>query len=71
MKEFIFTFGFDHRLKGCFVAIRAENSNVAREEMFRMYGPKWALQYDSREAAGVKRWGLREVPFGTPNGDIE
>lgn len=67
MKEFIFTFGFGHALTNCFVAVKSENSNAAREEMFRVYGAKWAFQYDSREAAGVDRWNLTEIPFGTPN----
>lgn len=69
MQEFIFTFGCGQPLKNCYVAITAEDRGAARVKMFEMYGPKWAMEYDSREAAGVYRFNLKEVPFGTPNTD--
>lgn len=66
MSEHIFTFGFGCSLANCFVAIEAESAGAAREKMFEVYGPRWAFQYESREAAGVERFGLREVPLGAP-----
>jgi hypothetical protein len=61
LKEYIFTFGHGQLHFGRFVAIKAKDSNEAREEMFRRYGRKWSMQYDSREKAGVERWNLKEL----------
>ena len=66
-QEFIFTFGVNHPLGKCYVVVGVTDSTEARELMFRTYGSRWAFQYESREAAGVERYDLREVPFGTPN----
>ena len=60
-KEYIFTFGHGQLYFGRFVAIKAKDSNGARAEMVRRFGLKWSMQYDSRERAGVERWGLREL----------
>lgn len=70
-REFIFTFGVNHPLGKCYVVVRAADAVVAREKMFCTYGQRWAFQYESREAAGAERYGLREVPFGTPNAEAE
>jgi hypothetical protein len=59
-KDFYFTFGCGQANAGCYVKIRG-SFNSAREEMFRRYGPKWCWQYDSADAAGVSRFGLKEV----------
>lgn len=68
MPEWIFTFGFGHvhpytgeKLGNSFVRIKAETANAARDEMFRLFGSKWAFQYDSEELAGVQKWNLHEV----------
>jgi len=68
MKEWIFTFGFDHvnpltgkSLANHFCRIYADSATAAREEMVRRWGRKWAFQYNSEEEAGVERWNLREV----------
>ena len=65
--EFIFTFGIDHPLGRCYTVVRAATRDEARQRMFDVFGLRWAFQYDSREAAGVERWGLREIPFEAPN----
>lgn len=67
MREWIFTFGFGQRLENCFVRVKADSDEEAREKMVATYGRLWAFQYDSEEAAGVARFNLREVPFGEPN----
>lgn len=69
MSEYIFTFGFAHEhpdtgepLRNCYVVIRANTSEEAREQMFARFGRKWSMQYRSREAAGVEKYHLREIP---------
>ena len=66
-QEYICTFGVNHPLGGCYVVLGVATEADARREMFGMYGSRWAFVYNNREAAGVERYGLREVPFGTPN----
>ena len=68
MRDWIFTFGFDHihpetgrRLANHYLVIRAEDSETARAEMVRRFGTKWAFQYPSREMAGVDKWHLAEL----------
>jgi len=61
MDEYIFTFGFGQPNQGCFTVIEASTQHEAREEMHRRYGRKWSMMYDSREEAGVEKWGLREI----------
>lgn len=61
MKKFYFTFGFGQPHENCYHVIKAENSEKAREKMFHKFGTKWSFQYDSAEAAGVKKFNLREI----------
>jgi len=68
MSEWIFTFGTNHvhpvtgeSLGRRFVAIKAADAATARVEMFAAFGPKWAMEYASRENAGVERFGLVEL----------
>lgn len=65
MPEFIFTFGYGYNLRNCFIAIRAPDEGKARHVMVEHYGLKWAFCYTSRDAAGVDRFDLTEVPLGT------
>lgn len=65
-REWIFTFGSDHKHPGGYVKIYGEYAG-AREEMFRLYGNKWAFQYESMEAAGVERFKLYEVLYDGPD----
>ncbi len=65
VRDWIFTFGFDHELAGeslarRFVRIRGTHEE-ARAEMLRRFGRKWAFQYESAEAAGADRYNLTEI----------
>lgn len=61
MAKWYFTFGSNHKYPNSYHVIEAETSADAREEMFRDFGDKWAMQYDSAEEAGVERWNLTEI----------
>lgn len=71
MKKFYFTFGFGHYLISgapadkCYTIVEAESRMEARLKMHEVYGPKWSFCYDSPEEAGVHRYGLRFVDFGS------
>jgi hypothetical protein len=59
-KEFIFTFGYGQIPGiGWFCRIRAESFEKAREIMHSRTR-RYCGQYESEEAAGVERYGLRE-----------
>jgi hypothetical protein len=65
----VFTFGFGHHdpqsgapLSNCYTCVRG-TFEAARRAMVDRYDNRWAFQYVDREAAGVDRHGLREVPF--------
>lgn len=58
--DWFFTFGSGQANAGCYHKIRG-TSESARQAMFDRFGPKWSMQYDSAEAAGVERWKLTEV----------
>lgn len=55
MKKYYFTFGQAHIHyhkgkrydKDCVVLIEAEDSNEARDKMFKTFGPKWSMQYNN------------------------
>lgn len=56
-----FTFGVDHPVRSkCYVVIEGCYSD-ARGSMIRRYSNQWSHQYDSAEAAGVEKYGLREI----------
>lgn len=61
MAKYYFTFGFGQPHENCYHVIEAEDSNKAREEMFRKFGDKWSFQYESAEKAGVEEYNLREI----------
>lgn len=61
MKKFYFTFGFGQQHENGYHVIEAKNSEEARREMFRKFGTKWSMQYDSAEEAGVEEFNLREI----------
>jgi transcriptional regulator with XRE-family HTH domain len=61
MSDYYFTFGCGQAHEGCYTIIQASNSGEARLEMNRRYGEKWAFQYNSAEAAGVEKWGLKKI----------
>lgn len=59
-QDWYFTFGSAHRHPDGYVVIHGTVAS-ARAEMHRRYGPKWAGQYESAEAAGVDKFGLSRV----------
>ena len=59
-QDWYFTFGVGHEQSGCYVKIHGTWAE-ARDEMFKRYGARWSMQYDSALAAGVERWNLKEV----------
>lgn len=61
LKPYYFTFGCGQVHAGCYTVIRASCENAARIEMVRRFGLKWSFCYDSAEAAGVERWGLKRI----------
>ncbi len=65
--EVIATFPLRSVLGSNFVRLKVETIAEAREKMIEQYGELWAFFYQSEDAAGVDRWHLKEVPFGTPN----
>lgn len=61
MEEHIFTFGFGQKYQGCYHVIKASSSDAARKQMNDKFGSQWSMQYDSRDAAGVERFNLKEI----------
>lgn len=59
MKNYYFTFGCGQGCAGYYVIIKAKGPHAARGFMYRLFGNKWCNQYESAEAAGVKRWGYK------------
>ena len=66
-ERWVFTFGGAHvhpttgeSLKNCFVEIEGDFSE-ARDVMVRHFGLKWSMQYPSRDAAGVDKYGLDRI----------
>ena len=66
MKKYYFTFGFDHWYKeiglaNMYFVIEAEDSDVARIEMFKIFDNKWAMQYSEKEGLRIiEKWNLQE-----------
>lgn len=67
-RSYFFTFGFDHvhpttsePLGGKYMEIVAPSPEKARQLMFRLFGVRWAFQYDSAEKAGVQKYGLTRL----------
>jgi hypothetical protein len=48
------------RLDGSYIAITGTYMG-ARDEMVRMFGPVWSMQYGSRAEAGIDEFGLTEL----------
>jgi len=46
--NYIFTFGVGHELAKYYVELCGDISST-REEMFRLFGPHWAFQYDKKK----------------------
>lgn len=71
LKTYWFTFGLGHTERPSYTWIEAHDADSARAQMFLEYGARWAFQYDSAEAAGVKRFALEYIPFGSHEGFID
>ena len=61
MKTFYFTFGCGQPHENHYARIEAEDSGAARREMFRRFGSRWSMMYDTPNDAGVDEYGLIEV----------
>lgn len=63
-ENWYFTFGSGHAHPNSYVKIHGTFGS-ARDQMHKMYGPKWAFQYTEKEfMPQIKRWGLTEVING-------
>jgi len=60
VKDWYFTFGFGQTYASKYHVVYG-TKDEAREKMFERFGSKWAMQYDSAEAAGVDRYKLMEI----------
>jgi len=59
--EYVFTFGFGQPHENCYHVIKANHWEEARMKMFERFGNKWSMQYESKEQAGVYKFGLKEI----------
>jgi hypothetical protein len=60
-KKYYFTFGCGQPNENCYHVIDSSDYDSARDLMFERFDDKWAMQYDSAEAAGVEEFNLREI----------
>ena len=60
VRNWVFTFGVGEPGAGFFVELRG-TFHETRTEMFRMFGNKWAFQYEDRKDAGVEEYGLTKL----------
>jgi hypothetical protein len=69
--KFFVTFGSGQPLQGCYALVPlAHTMDEARAHCFTVYRQRWAMVYPIEELeADVKRFGIREVAWGTPNGE--
>ena len=63
LETFYFTFCGDGENAGHYIKISALGFSEAREEMFKMYGDKWAFQYAEKER---KEFELHAKQTGCP-----
>jgi len=64
MKNFYFTFGYGTENRDNYVKIAAKNYSVARVEMTRVHGLRWAMQYEEEEfLPQIRKYGLKEIPL--------
>lgn len=68
MRTFYFTFGFDHATEPSYTWIECDTAEGARAQMFAAYQDKWAFMYDDPIEAGVTRFHLKYIPFGSREG---
>jgi len=58
VKSHIFTFGGGHPLWDKYAVIVATTPELAREEMFKVYGNEWSMQYTVKEFERAKSEGF-------------
>jgi hypothetical protein len=68
-KDYIITFGYNHKhpttgesLGQRFFRIPHSDEFRARLRALRLFGKQWSHIYDSEDAAGVRKYGLKELP---------
>jgi hypothetical protein len=62
MRNYYYTFGFDHILHHRYIKITAANSIAARERMAESFGAKWAFEYDEDKfLPQIEKYGLSEA----------
>lgn len=54
----IFSFGYGQLYPNGYIKITAENAKAARAEMFRLYGPKWSMQYNEDQEQSLQSFGM-------------
>ncbi len=59
MKDYFFTFSFDHGCAGFYVIISGENAPKTRNRMTELFGDYWDLQYENKELVGIKKFQLK------------
>ncbi len=68
MNKYFCTFGQNQTLKNNYVVIDADTFDEARRAMHKHYGAMWAFMHNEEEFGDQPaKYGLMEVPFGTPN----
>lgn len=63
MEKWYFTFGMASPLSKFYVELEG-NKESTREDMFQMFGNRWAFQYrEDEKASAVDRFGLIKLPL--------
>lgn len=57
----VFTFGFGQAHEGCYHVVIGADDTDCRLKMNERFGNKWAMIYESEEAAGVYEYNLKEI----------
>lgn len=58
IKDYVFTFTSRSELRFCYVVIH-DTYTSARDRMCKIFGDKWAFQYENETKAGVKQYNLK------------
>lgn len=67
LQRYYFTFGFGQRYENCYHVIEAESKALARSEMVKKFGLKWAFQYtedqwyNEKGISQAEEYNLREI----------
>lgn len=58
IKNYVFTFTSSSELHAYYITI-CDTYTSARDRMCKIFGDRWAFQYDSPEKAGVNKYNLK------------